>query len=123
MFISRYDRDWVVDMDLFKCYDTLDHDIIIAQYRKQVCDGRVLKLLLALLGSGKMVGDSRETTTIGSLQGGVISPLIANVYLDNFDQFMKSRDYRIIRDADDILTLCRSETAAQNALKVASRYF
>ncbi len=122
LFIRGYDRDWVVDMDLSKCFDTLDHHIIIEQFRQKVSDNSVLKLLLAFLESGVMVGDSHEVTTKGSPQGGVISPLIANIYLDNFDQLMKSRGHRIVRYADDILILCRSESAARNALKVASSY-
>lgn len=122
LFIRRYDRDWVVDMDLSKCFDTLDHQVIIDQFRRKVSDNSVLKLLLAFLESGVMAGDSYEVTSKGSPQGGVISPLIANVYLDKFDQLMKSRGHRIVRYADDILILCGSESAARNALKVASQY-
>ena len=122
LFIRRYDRDWVVDMDLSKCFDTLDHELIIQQFHKKVTDGSVLKLLKAFLESGVMVGEECEVTSKGSPQGGVISPLIANVYLDAFDQMMKSRGHRIIRYADDILILCCSESAAQNALKVATQY-
>ncbi|MED5468579.1 MAG: group II intron maturase-specific domain-containing protein, partial [Pseudomonadota bacterium] len=63
-----------------------------------------------------------EETELGSPQGGVISPLIANVYLDAFDQFMKARGHRIVRYADDILILCGSRAGAENALRVARRY-
>lgn len=122
LFIRRYNRQWVVDMDLSKCFDTLDHDIIISQFRNKVTDGSILKLLRLFLESGVMVGMTKETTSIGSPQGGVISPLIANVYLDKFDQFMKKRGHRIVRYADDILILCASKAAAENALKVASNY-
>lgn len=78
-------------MDLSKCFDTLDHDLIIRQFRRKVTDGSVLGLLRQLLNSGVMVGHQYEATPQGSLQGGVISPLIANVYLDAFDQHMKRR--------------------------------
>lgn len=122
LFIRRYDRDWVVDMDLSKCFDTLDHDLIIDQFRDKISDNSVLKLLSAFLESGVMVGERYEVTSKGSPQGGVISPLIANVYLDKFDQQMKSRGHRIVRYADDILILCCSKSAARNALKVASQY-
>jgi hypothetical protein len=64
----------------------------------------------------------REATDLGSPQGGVISPLIANVYLDAFDQEMKRRGHRIVRYADDILILCRSEAGARHGLEVASRF-
>lgn len=56
LFIRRYNRQWVVDMDLSKCFDTLDHDIIISQFRKKVTDGSILKLLHLFLESGVMVG-------------------------------------------------------------------
>jgi len=121
-FIRRYGRQWVVDMDLSKCFDTLDHDLIIEQLRTRVTDGSVLKLLRQFLESGVMVGDEYEPTELGSPQGGVISPLIANIYLDRFDQFMKSRGHRIVRYADDILILCTSETAARNAWQVAAGF-
>ncbi|ERS83768.1 hypothetical protein Q667_03570 [Marinobacter sp. C1S70] len=122
LFIRRYRRDWVVDMDLSKCFDTLNHDLIIRQFRQRITDGSVLSLLRQFLESGVMVGYHLEETELGSPQGGVISPLIANVYLDAFDQFMKARGHRIVRYADDILILCGSRAGAKNALRVARRY-
>ncbi len=122
LFIRRYRRQWVVDMDLSRCFDTLDHDLIIEQFRHKVTDGSVLALLRQFLESGVMIGEAYEATALGSPQGGVISPLISNVYLDRFDQFMKSRGHRIVRYADDILVLCGSEAAARNALRVAKDY-
>ena len=122
LFIRRYHRQWVVDMDLSKCFDTLNHDLIIEQFREKVTDGSVLALLRQFLDSGVMIGETYEATDVGSPQGGVISPLISNVYLDRFDQFMKSRGHRIVRYADDILILCSSCAGAQNALQVASGY-
>lgn len=122
LFIRQYQRQWVVDMDLSKCFDTLNHDIIIRQFRKKIRDGSVLSLLRQFLESGVMVGHHVAETNVGSPQGGVISPLIANVYLDAFDQFMKSRGHRIVRFADDILILCCSRSGAENAMKVAEHY-
>lgn len=109
-------------MDLSKCFDTLNHDLIISQFGEKVSDSSILKLLSQFLESGVMVGEEYEPTTTGSPQGGVISPLIANVYLDRFDQFMKQRGHRIVRYADDILILCCSQSAARNALEVAQGY-
>ncbi|WP_412535676.1 group II intron reverse transcriptase/maturase [Marinobacter sp. MIT1358] len=122
LFIRRYRREWVVDMDLSKCFDTLNHDLIIRQFRQRITDGSVLSLLRQFLESGVMVGYHLEETELGSPQGGVISPLIANAYLDAFDQFMKARGHRIVRYADDILILCGSRAGAENALRVARRY-
>jgi len=122
LFIRRYERCWVVDMDLSKCFDTLDHDLIIQQFRRKVTDGSILHLLRSFLESGVMVGKVHEWTSVGSPQGGVISPLIANVYLDQFDQHMKNRGHRIVRYADDILILCESESGAKHARHVATTY-
>jgi len=122
MFIREYQRKWVVDMDLSKCFDTLDHGLIIASFQKRIKDGSILALLGKFLKSGVMVGDEWQASETGSPQGGVISPLIANVYLDSFDHFMKERGHRIVRYADDILILCQSKKAAINALAKASSY-
>jgi RNA-directed DNA polymerase len=120
LFIRQYDRQWVVDMDLSKCFDRLDHDLIVASIQRRVRDGSILVLIRRFLESGVMIGGNKEATEVGSPQGGVFSPLIANVYLDAFDQEMKRRGQRIIRYADDILILCRSKSAAQRAQQVAT---
>lgn len=122
LFIRTYDRQWVVDMDLSKCFDTLDHNLIIKSLRRRVTDGSILKLVQIFLESGIMTNEGWEASLVGSPQGGVISPLLANVYLDSFDQFMKNRGHRIVRYADDILILTESKRAAENALKQASCY-
>ena len=121
LFIRRYRRRWLVDMDLSKCFDTLDHDLIIQSFRRRVADGSILGLLRLFLQSGIMTTDGWQSSEQGSPQGGVISPLIANVYLDAFDQQMKERGHRIVRYADDILILCCSKRGAENALAVARR--
>jgi group II intron reverse transcriptase/maturase len=108
-------------MDLSKCFDTLDHERIIQSFRRRVRDGSVLGLLRLFLQSGIMTTGGWQASEQGSPQGGVISPLIANVYLDAFDQQMKERGHRIVRYADDILILSRSKRGAQNALAVARR--
>lgn len=123
MFIREYNFEWVVDMDLSKCFDMLDHDIILNGFKKKVTDGSILKLLKMFLESGVITEDGFKRTEIGSPQGGVISPLIANVYLDEFDWIMKARGNRIVRYADDILIFTRSESGAENAMKQASKLF
>lgn len=122
VFIRKYDLRHAVDMDLSKCFDTLDHDLIIRFMRKRVTDGSILKLVDKFLNSGVMIGNEIEEVWLGSPQGGVISPLLANIYLNEFDQFMKERNYRIVRYADDILILCVSERSAKHALEVATTY-
>ncbi len=122
LFIRRYRRRWVVDMDLSKCFDTLDHELIIQSFRRRVTDGSILGLLRMFLQSGVMTDDGWQESKLGSPQGGVISPLIANVYLDAFDQHMKKRGHRIVRYADDILILSCSKRGAENAFAVARNY-
>jgi group II intron reverse transcriptase/maturase len=121
VFIRKYHRDWVVDMDLSKCFDLLDHELIISSVKRKVTDGSILALINQFLKSGVMIGNNWEASTVGSPQGGVISPLLANIYLDAFDQEMKRRNHRIVRYADDILILCRTEKAAQKALTTATQ--
>ena len=120
VFIRRHHLDCVVDMDLSKCFDLLDHELIINSVKRKVTDGSILKLINQFLKSGVMIGNNWEASTVGSPQGGVISPLLANIYLDAFDQEMKKRTHRIVRYADDILILCRTEKAAQRALITAT---
>ena len=121
MFIREYDRKWVVDMDLSKCFDKLDHEIIIEGVKQKIADGSILELIEKFLKSGVMSNDIWEASELGSPQGGVISPLLANIYLDKFDQEMKRRNHRIVRYADDILILCESRCGAENALNKASK--
>jgi RNA-directed DNA polymerase len=122
LFIRRYNKRHVVDMDLSKCFDMLDHDLIIKFVRKRITDGSILNLIQQFLKSGVMVGEAWQESELGSPQGGVISPLLANIYLDEFDQEMMKRQHRIVRYADDILIFCTSKLGADNALKVASQY-
>ncbi len=114
LFIRKYELRWVVDMDLSKCFDTLDHTLILQSFRRRIADGSILALIRLFLTSGVMTGSGWQSSETGSPQGGVISPLIANVYLDRFDQFMKQRGHRIVRYADDILIQTRSRSAAAN---------
>lgn len=122
LFIRKYERHWVVGMDLSKCFDMLDHGIIIRAVRKRIADGSILQLIWLFLASGVMTAEGWQENRLGSPQGGVISPFIANVYLDAFDQFMRGRNHRIVRYADDIMILCCSRGAAVNAREQAIRY-
>jgi len=119
LFIRKYNKQHVVDMDLSKCFDMLNQDLILKFVRKRITDGSILNLIKMFLKSGVMVGSTLERSELGSPQGGVISPLLANIYLDEFDQEMKKREHRIVRYADDILIFCTSKSGAENALKVA----
>jgi group II intron reverse transcriptase/maturase len=91
------------------------------QIRRRVADGSILNLISLFLKSGVMVGNELIETEEGSPQGGVISPLLANIYLDYFDQWTMSRGYRIVRYADDILIFASSRKGAQRRLETASK--
>jgi RNA-directed DNA polymerase len=106
-------------MDLSKCFDTLDHEQIIKSVNRKISDGRVLKLIRQFLKAGIVKDGKYEKTRTGSPQGGVISPLLANIYLDRFDQEMKARGIRIVRYADDILIFGKSPRAANKNLQIA----
>ena len=118
-FLRRYKLTYVVDMDLSKCFDTLDHERIIQGVNQKISDGRILKLIRSFLTAGVMRDGAIEETEIGSPQGGVISPLLANIYLDDFDQEMKAKGIRIVRYADDILIFANTSRQAERYQEVA----
>ena len=122
LFIRRYEMRHVVDIDIAKCFDTLDHSLILQTFRTKIADGSILKLIRMFLECGVMNCEGWRTTTEGSPQGGVISCLIANLYLNSFDQFAKERGHRIVRFADDIRIFTYSRSAAENSLKQAKQY-
>lgn len=112
MFMEKYGLDHVVDTDLSKCFDTLDHERLVKAVGRKVSDGRVLRLTKQFLESGVMENGVLSKTEKGSPQGGVCSPLLSNIYLDAFDQKMKSKGIRIVRYADDILIFARTRKEA-----------
>lgn len=121
-FTRTYGLKWVIDMDLSKCFDTLDHELIIQSVKKRVTDGSILNLIRMFLEGGVIKSGEFEPSTVGSPQGGVISPLLANIYLNEFDQYMKARGHRIVRYADDILIFKASRSGADKARQVAETY-
>jgi len=111
-FLNKWELEYVVDMDLSKCFDTLNHELIIKSVNEKISDGKVLKLIRTFLKSGILEDGAFEETPIGSPQGGVISPLLMNIYMDKFDKKMMERGIRIVRYADDILAFAKSESEA-----------
>lgn len=120
-FMNKYELEYVVDMDLSKCFDTLDHEKIVKAVSKRISDGKILKLIKAFLKSGVMDDGVFYETEEGSPQGGVISPLIANIYLDYFDKKMMAEKIRIVRYADDILIFARTKTEAGRVNALATK--
>jgi len=106
----------VVDADLAAYFDTIPHDELMARVEAKVIDGRVLDLIRGWLKADILKGLERWTPTQGSPQGAVISPLLANIYLDPLDRLLAERGYRMVRYADDFVILCRSREEADAAL-------
>jgi RNA-directed DNA polymerase len=110
-------HDWVVDADLKSYFDTIPHARLMALVKTRVADGRVLALVESFLQAGVLEENKGwQPTGRGTPQGGVISPLLANLYLDPFDQQMARTGRELVRYADDFVILCRSEAEAQAAL-------
>jgi RNA-directed DNA polymerase len=107
---------WVVDADIKSYFDTIPHDQLLAEVRTRVADGRVLTLLRAYLTQGVLDGLAQWTPETGTPQGAVISPLLANLYLHPVDQALAAAGCQVVRYADDLVILCRSEAEAQRAL-------
>jgi RNA-directed DNA polymerase len=107
---------WVVDADIKSYFDTIPHAELMAEVRKRIRDGRVLKLIEAYLSQGVMDGLAQWTPEAGTPQGAVISPLLANIYLHPVDVAMAEAGYEVVRYADDLVILCRSEAQARQAL-------
>jgi RNA-directed DNA polymerase len=106
----------VVDADLASYFDTIPHDRLMARVETKVSDGRVLDLIRGWLEADILQGLERWTPTAGSPQGAVLSPLLANIYLDPLDRLMSERGYRMVRYADDFVILTRSHVEAEAAL-------
>jgi RNA-directed DNA polymerase len=106
----------VVDADLKSYFDTIPQDRLLDLIRRKVADSRVLALLDAFLKQGVLEGLSTWTPEQGTPQGAVISPLLANIYLDPLDHHMAEKGYAMVRYADDFVILCRSADEAARAL-------
>ncbi len=107
---------WIVDVDLKSYFDRIPHGWLMKEVEKRVADGRVLELLRAYLSQRVMDGLEQWQPDAGTPQGAVISPLLANGYLDPLDKAMKEQGYQMVRYADDMGVLCRSREEAKAAL-------
>jgi RNA-directed DNA polymerase len=92
---------WVVDIDLEKFFDRVNHDILMARVARVVKDKRVLKLIRAYLTSGVLLNGVVMETDEGTPQGGPLSPLLSNILLDDLDKELEQRGHKFVRYADD----------------------
>jgi len=114
--------EWAVLLDLSKYFDTLNHEKLLNQLRKEIKDERVIQLVKRFLKSGVMENGVVMATEEGSPQGGPLSPLLANIYLNEFDHEYEGRGVPVVRYADDIVLLCKSKRAAERLLESSTRY-
>jgi group II intron reverse transcriptase/maturase len=113
--------EWIVDADLKDFFGSIAHEKLLTLVAQRVSDGRVLRLIEAMLTAGSYGEGRLFPTTRGTPQGGVVSPLLSNILLTPFDREMRSRGYRLTRYADDWVITCESAAQARAALKKASQ--
>lgn len=102
-----------VDLDLAKFFDNVDHDILMARVARRISDKRLLALIGRYLRAGVLINDSIQSSELGTPQGGPLSPLLANILLDDLDRELEGRGHRFVRYADDLMVLVKSERAGQ----------
>ncbi len=111
------EHKWVVDADIKAFFDMVNHEKLIDAVAERTSEGRVWRLIRSFLEADIMEqGQGLVKNVIGTPQGGVISPLLANIYLHYFDERMAELGYEVVRYADDLLVLCESEEEAKEAL-------
>src|SRR5882724_1843668 len=113
---------WVVDLDLEKFFDRVNHDKLIAKIAERVSDKRLLKLIRAFLRAGVMEGGLVSPVDEGTPQGGPLSPLLSNIVLDEFDRELERRELRFARYADDSNIYVRSRRAGERVMASLTRF-
>ena len=109
--------EWVIDLDLSKFFDTVNHSKLLQLLSDRIADGRVISLIHRFLRAPiSEDGKVGKKNTIGTPQGGVISPVLANVLLNELDQLLDSRGIKFVRYADDMVIFCGSKKAAERIL-------
>jgi len=114
---------WVVDLDLEKFFDRVNHDVLLSRVRMRVRDGRVVRLIHRFLKAGVFTLEGLvEPTVEGTPQGGPLSPLLANLLLDELDQELEKRGHRFVRYADDVNIYVRSRRAGERVMASVTRF-
>lgn len=113
---------YVVDIDIKGYFDTIDQGRLMKLVEEDVADGAVLKVIESFLKAGILEQGTWQSSARGTPQGGVISPLLANLYLDELDKLMAGSGYAMTRYADDMVILCKSAAEAQEALEAVRQW-
>ena len=107
---------------LSQFFDTVNHSRLIRKLSLKIKDGRVISLIHKMLRSGVQINGEIKPTEIGLMQGGPLSPLLANIYLDELDKELEKRGHRFARYADDLICICKSRRAAERTLASLTRF-
>jgi RNA-directed DNA polymerase len=110
-------RRWVVETDIASCFSAIPHEKLMQAVEERVCDQAVLKLLRVMLRAGVMEDGQVRRPVTGTPQGGVVSPLMCNVYLHRLDRAWDDGDGALVRFADDLVVMCWSRGQAERALE------
>ena len=120
--IIRSGRRRCVDMDLSRFFDRVQHDVLMARVARKVHDKRLLKLIGRYLRAGVMVDGLCQPSEEGTMQGGPLSPLLSNIYLDDLDKELERRGLPFVRYADDFVIFTKSDAAAQRVYASVERF-
>jgi len=111
-----------VDLDLEKFFDNVQHDVLMERLSRKVGDKQLLRLIRRYLRAGVMIKETIHPTNIGTSQGGPLSPLLANILLDDLDKELEQRGHRFARYADDLIILVKSQRAGERVMSSISRF-
>ena len=115
-------NDWIVDIDLAKFFDTVNHDKLMTLIGRTIKDGDVISIIRKFLVSGIMIDNEYEESIVGTPQGGNLSPLLANIMLNELDKEMEQRGLNFVRYADDCIIMVGSEMSARRVMRNLTRF-
>lgn len=114
--------EWIVDIDLERFFDTVNHDRLMNLVSRTVADGDVISLIRKFLVSGVQIDTEYKETRVGTPQGGNLSPLLSNIMLNELDKELEQRGLRFVRYADDCIIMVKSEMSANRVLRSVTRF-